>query len=332
MRRLLLVQTDEWYPKRREDLSQPEKDFIQQSIALRDRLHQQESERKQQELESARKIAQESEARRQAEEVARLEAEQRALEAEARQQAQKEAREQAEEARKQAQEAQKQAEQRAEQERKALKAAQIRNRVAAFSVVGLTVLTSLAFYQWREAQINTINALAETSEASLLANRQLEALVTAVQSGNQSQNPLLFRDPAASQTASAALQRAVSNVQERNRLEGHSDFVGSVVFSPDGKTLASGSWDNTVKLWDVAKGKVIRTLCGHSRQVRSVVFSPDGKTLASGSFDPPVKLWNFYPNNLNDLMTRSCAWLHGYLQTNPNVSDRTVCNGIGTQK
>jgi len=144
----------------------------------------------------------------------------------------------------------------------------------------------------RSAQEKTINTLAQTSEASLLSHRQLEALISAVQSGKQSQNPILFLDTAARQTASAALQEAVYNVQERNRLEGHSSEVTSVVFSPDGKTLASGSDDKTVKLWDVTTGTEIRTLKGYNSSVNSVVFSPNGKTLASGSDDNSVKLWD----------------------------------------
>ncbi|BBD61387.1 protein kinase [Nostoc sp. HK-01] len=75
-------------------------------------------------------------------------------------------------------------------------------------------------------------------------------------------------------------------------LTGHSNPVDSVAFSPDGNTLASGSYDKTIKLWNLTTGEQIRTFSGHFHTVISVVFSPDGKTLASGSWDETIKLWN----------------------------------------
>ncbi|NTW21125.1 MAG: hypothetical protein HGA42_16735, partial [Nostocales cyanobacterium W4_Combined_metabat2_030] len=75
-------------------------------------------------------------------------------------------------------------------------------------------------------------------------------------------------------------------------LEGHSSWVYSVAWSADSQTLASGSLDKTVKLWNVQTGDCVRTLEGHSHWVRSVAWSGDSLTLASGSSDNTVKLWN----------------------------------------
>ena len=74
-------------------------------------------------------------------------------------------------------------------------------------------------------------------------------------------------------------------------LQGHSHFVWSVSFSADGTKVASGSNDNTVKLWDVTSGECLRTLEGHSSTVFSVSFSPDGTKVASGSDDKTIKIW-----------------------------------------
>ena len=80
-------------------------------------------------------------------------------------------------------------------------------------------------------------------------------------------------------------------------LEGHTDSVSSVAFSPVGERLASGSEDNTVRLWDSENGECIRTLRGHRHYISSVAFNSDGKRVASASWDKTVRLWNTATGN-----------------------------------
>ncbi|KAE8141926.1 WD40-repeat-containing domain protein [Aspergillus pseudotamarii] len=75
-------------------------------------------------------------------------------------------------------------------------------------------------------------------------------------------------------------------------LKGHSGLVECVAFSPNGKTIGSGSLDNQVRLWNATKGITNFVLSGHSDRVNTIVFSPDGRLLASGSRDKTVRLWD----------------------------------------
>ena len=78
----------------------------------------------------------------------------------------------------------------------------------------------------------------------------------------------------------------------RRALAGHAFTVTSLAFSPNSTTLASGSWDKTIKLWDAYTGELKSTLSGHEGAIHKVVFSPNGDTLVSVSEDQTVKLWN----------------------------------------
>jgi small GTP-binding protein len=78
----------------------------------------------------------------------------------------------------------------------------------------------------------------------------------------------------------------------RHSLRGHEGVIRSIAWSPRGDMLASGSEDNTIRLWDAQSGKHLRTLTGHSRYVHSMVWSPDGSVLASGSADETIRLWD----------------------------------------
>ena len=74
-------------------------------------------------------------------------------------------------------------------------------------------------------------------------------------------------------------------------LTGHTQSVLSAAFSPNSKTLASGSWDTTIRLWDVESGHHKTSLTQHTYGIWSMAFSPDGKTLASSSYRS-VRLWD----------------------------------------
>ena len=88
------------------------------------------------------------------------------------------------------------------------------------------------------------------------------------------------------------LPMRTATAQLKATLEGHTDNVWSVAFSPNGKMLASASWDQSVRLWNVNTGRLLHTLTGHTNAIMSVAFSPDGNTLASGSWDGTIRLWN----------------------------------------
>lgn len=115
----------------------------------------------------------------------------------------------------------------------------------------------------------------------------------------------------------------------RRALRGHNHFVSDVVMSSDGQFALSGSWDGTLRLWDLTAGVTTRRFVGHTKDVLSVAFSADNRQIVSGSRDKSIKLWNtlgvckytiqdeghsewvscvrFSPNTANPIIV-SCGW------------------------
>jgi len=78
----------------------------------------------------------------------------------------------------------------------------------------------------------------------------------------------------------------------RRALKGHNHFVSDIVISSDGQFALSGSWDATLRLWEINTGKCTRRFVGHSKDVLSVAFSSDNRQIVSASRDRSIKLWN----------------------------------------
>ena len=128
---------------------------------------------------------------------------------------------------------------------------------------------------------------------------------------NRPSPPAPNPQPVVTQKQPPVMPKINSSVSPLDKtLTGHSNWVYSVVYSPDGRYLASGGSDNTIKIWEVATGRELRTLTGHSDFFRSVVYSPDGRYLASGSFDKTIKIWEVATGREVRTLTGHSGWVN----------------------
>ncbi|HEY9599911.1 MAG TPA: WD40 repeat domain-containing protein, partial [Cyanophyceae cyanobacterium] len=99
--------------------------------------------------------------------------------------------------------------------------------------------------------------------------------------------------------SSISLARRVIGDGLKDILTGHSDSINCISMSPDGQIIASGSEDNTIKVWNLLTRECLATLEGHEAGVKAVIISADGQLLVSGSADHAIKLWQL-PDNINE--------------------------------
>jgi WD40 repeat protein len=112
---------------------------------------------------------------------------------------------------------------------------------------------------------------------------------------------------------------------------GHDDSIRAVTFSPDGKTIATGSVDKTIKLWQVETGDLIKTLSDSSNSseyINSVAFNSDGKILVSADEDKTIKLWNVNQGKVIRTLSASSAGVNSAIFTN---GDRTIISGSAAE-
>jgi WD40 repeat protein len=161
------------------------------------------------------------------------------------------------------------------------------------ALVALAIVSLIAVILGLRTKIGETNAelsaLSASADALVASNRQFDALIKSLKAAKHLKQSLGATTETQTRVVTA-LQQAVYGVRERNRLEGHTDWVSSVSFSPDGQRIASASRDKTIKIWN-RDGTLYKDIQGHDLGVYNVTFSPDGQTIASASKDKTVKLW-----------------------------------------
>jgi len=155
------------------------------------------------------------------------------------------------------------------------------------AVVISSSLLVMVRHQQKQAELSEADSLARYSLALSNEGKDLDAAIEAIKA-----EKILQKYQSSDSEVMSAVMTYVYQGRESQRFYGHQGLIHTLSYSPNGKTLASGSSDRTIKLWNPETGEELTTLTGHQDWVYSVRYSPDGKTLASGSRDETIKLWN----------------------------------------
>jgi WD40 repeat protein len=124
--------------------------------------------------------------------------------------------------------------------------------------------------------------------------QQIEALLLAMQTGQHLKELVKDGRPLEQYPATSpilALQIILDNIQEQNKLQGHTGTIYNANFSPNGESIATASWDKTTRVWDLS-GKQLVVLQGHQNAVKHAIFSPDGNYIVTASDDRTARVWN----------------------------------------
>lgn len=110
-------------------------------------------------------------------------------------------------------------------------------------------------------------------------------------------------------------------------LKGHNQTVQDVFMSSDGLFALSGSWDKTLRLWDLVRGETVRSFTGHKSDVNSVAFSPDNRQIVSGSRDKTIKLWNTLADCRQTIVDQQHTDWISCVRFSPSANEPTIVSG-----